>query len=231
MAGDDLEQQGGVGDGGGEGPDLVERRGEGDEPVAGDQAVGGLQPHHAAEGGRLADRAAGIGAQGDRGEAGGDRRPFPPLEPPGTRLRSWGFRVGPNAEFSVDEPMANSSSWSSPRRSPQPPAAGSRRWRRRAGASSRGCATAGVGIRGGQVVLQGDGDARHGAGSSPAATRRSTSSAAAGLVGQDEVEGVDVRLPGGDGGQVLVDHVTGPDPAGPDLGGDGGRGREGGARH
>ena len=33
----------------------------------------------------------------------------PPLDPPGTRLVSWGLRVGPKAEFSVDEPMANSS--------------------------------------------------------------------------------------------------------------------------
>ena len=33
----------------------------------------------------------------------------PPDEPPGTRVRSSGFRVGPNAEFSVDDPIANSS--------------------------------------------------------------------------------------------------------------------------
>src|SRR5450755_2258676 len=33
----------------------------------------------------------------------------PPDEPPGTRLRSQGLRDGPNAEFSVDEPIANSS--------------------------------------------------------------------------------------------------------------------------
>ena len=33
----------------------------------------------------------------------------PPLEPPGTRDGSCGLRVGPNAEFSVDEPIANSS--------------------------------------------------------------------------------------------------------------------------
>src|SRR5918993_972277 len=33
----------------------------------------------------------------------------PPDEPPGTRLRSWGLRVGPKAEFSVELPMANSS--------------------------------------------------------------------------------------------------------------------------
>src|SRR5713226_1744296 len=34
---------------------------------------------------------------------------LPPLEPPGTRLRSHGLAVGKNAEFSVDEPIANSS--------------------------------------------------------------------------------------------------------------------------
>src|SRR3954452_23550434 len=34
---------------------------------------------------------------------------LPPLDPPGTRLGSHGLRVGPNAEFSVELPMANSS--------------------------------------------------------------------------------------------------------------------------
>ena len=34
---------------------------------------------------------------------------LPPLEPPGTRDVSSGLRVGPNAEFSVLEPIANSS--------------------------------------------------------------------------------------------------------------------------
>src|SRR3954471_7872522 len=33
----------------------------------------------------------------------------PPKEPPGTQRTSWGLRVGPNALFSVDDPMANSS--------------------------------------------------------------------------------------------------------------------------
>src|SRR3989338_6518151 len=33
----------------------------------------------------------------------------PPPLPPETRVRSWGFFVGPNAEFSVDAPMPNSS--------------------------------------------------------------------------------------------------------------------------
>jgi hypothetical protein len=33
----------------------------------------------------------------------------PPPEPPGTRAGSHGLCEGPNAEFSVDEPIANSS--------------------------------------------------------------------------------------------------------------------------
>jgi hypothetical protein len=34
---------------------------------------------------------------------------LPPLEPPGTRSRPHGLWTGPNAEFSFDEPIANSS--------------------------------------------------------------------------------------------------------------------------
>src|SRR5580704_15306554 len=34
---------------------------------------------------------------------------LPPEEPPGTRVLSHGLSVGPNAEFSVEEPIANSS--------------------------------------------------------------------------------------------------------------------------
>src|SRR5580698_7006292 len=33
----------------------------------------------------------------------------PPLDPPGTRSRAQGFRTGPNAEFSFEDPIANSS--------------------------------------------------------------------------------------------------------------------------
>src|SRR3954451_19917174 len=33
----------------------------------------------------------------------------PPLEPPGTRSGSTGLRTGPYAEFSLEEPIANSS--------------------------------------------------------------------------------------------------------------------------
>jgi hypothetical protein len=48
----------------------------------------------------------------------------PPLEPPGTRSSARGLRTGPNAEFSVEEPMANSSQLVLPMMIP--PAASSR---------------------------------------------------------------------------------------------------------
>ena len=96
--------------------DLVERAGEGDEAVAADPAVGRLHPDDPAERGRLADRAAGVACRWTA--ARGTRPPRPPSprdEPPGTRSRSQGFDVGPKAEFSVDEPIANSSMFVLPR--------------------------------------------------------------------------------------------------------------------
>src|SRR6478672_1448668 len=48
----------------------------------------------------------------------------PPLDPPGIRSGAHGFLVGPNAEFSVDEPIANSSQFVFP--TITPPAASSR---------------------------------------------------------------------------------------------------------
>ena len=38
----------------------------------------------------------------------------PPDDPPGTRARSHGLRVIPKAEFSFDEPIANSSQFTLP---------------------------------------------------------------------------------------------------------------------
>ena len=43
------------------------------------------------------------------GSSGGSAAAVPPPEPPGTRDGSQGFRDGPKAEFSVEEPIANSS--------------------------------------------------------------------------------------------------------------------------
>src|ERR1700674_3668518 len=48
----------------------------------------------------------------------------PPLEPPGMRVGSRGLGEGPNAEFSVDDPIANSSRFVLPRMTA--PAASSR---------------------------------------------------------------------------------------------------------
>src|SRR5674476_127294 len=42
----------------------------------------------------------------------------PPLDPPGTRSSATGLRTGPNAEFSFDDPMANSSQFVLPRITP-----------------------------------------------------------------------------------------------------------------
>ena len=77
VATDHLQGERGVGDGGGERPDLVEARREGDEAEPADDAIRRLDPDDAAQGGRLADRPAGVAAEAQRGEAGGDRRGAP----------------------------------------------------------------------------------------------------------------------------------------------------------
>ena len=84
------QQQRRVGDVAGQRPALVERGGEGDHPVARDRAVGGLQADDPAERGRLADRAAGVGA--DRRRARGRRRRPPPSRRRSRRARGRGPR-------------------------------------------------------------------------------------------------------------------------------------------
>ena len=68
----------GVGDGGGERTDLVERAREGDEPVTRHEAVGRLDPDHPAERRRLTDRTAGVRAERERHETRRDRGGAPP---------------------------------------------------------------------------------------------------------------------------------------------------------
>src|SRR5207248_10461663 len=46
---------------------------------------------------------------------------LPPLEPPGTVSRSHGLCTGPNAEFSLEEPIANSSQLALPTRTAPAP--------------------------------------------------------------------------------------------------------------
>src|SRR5262245_35998927 len=107
--------------------------------------------------------------------------PEPPEDPPGTRSPCHGLRVAPNAEFSFDEPMANSSQLSLPRTTA--PA----RFRRATTVASYGgtkCSRmrepAVVRIPAVQMMsLTPTGTPASGPGSSPAAMRRSMASAAA----------------------------------------------------
>jgi hypothetical protein len=94
----------------GERADLIERRGEGDQAVAGNAAVGRLEADHAAVRGRLADRAAGIGAERGDGGAIGHGGGGATGGTAGDAVRvACGLRVVCRAEFSVAEPIANSS--------------------------------------------------------------------------------------------------------------------------
>ena len=73
-AGDHLQRQRRVAHRQRERADLVERAAEGDQAMARDGAVCGLHPDHPAERRRLPDRAAGVGAQRERGQPGGHGR-------------------------------------------------------------------------------------------------------------------------------------------------------------
>ena len=66
-------------------------------------------PTMPAERRRLANRAAGVGAKRDERLPRRHRRCRAPDDPPGTRSAAHGLCVGKNAEFSVDDPIANSS--------------------------------------------------------------------------------------------------------------------------
>ena len=167
----------------GERPDLVEARRERDQAVARDPAVGGLEPDDAAQRRGLADRAAGVGAERERREPGRHRRGRAAAR--AARARASG-RAGcgsaPKAEFSVDEPIANSSRFVLP--IGMPPASREAvddgRGVRRA-ASPRGCATSrwSATPRVQRLSLSATGTPASGPGSSPRPTAASTASAAA----------------------------------------------------
>ena len=96
------QQQRGVGHVAGQRAGLVERRGEGDHPVARDRAVGGLEPDDPAQRGGLADRAAGVGADRPRRRARPPpRRPSRPTSRPARVRRVPGVRDRPEARVLV----------------------------------------------------------------------------------------------------------------------------------
>ena len=72
--GDHLQNFGAVGNAAAEGTHLIEGAGEGHQPPAAHPAIGGFEAHHTAEGGRLADRTAGIGAERSEAFASRHRR-------------------------------------------------------------------------------------------------------------------------------------------------------------
>src|SRR5438309_6928210 len=78
-------------------------------PVVGMAPVVGLSPNvpHIAEGIRIEPPVSDPSASGTipAATAAAD----PPLDPPGMRSVAHGLRTGPNAEFSLDDPIANSS--------------------------------------------------------------------------------------------------------------------------
>ena len=94
---------------------LVERAGEGDHAVARHAPVGRLEPHQVGERRRLADRAAGVGAQ--RAEHLARRHRRRRAARGAARRARQVPRVVRGAEGapSVDEPIANSSMFSLPR--------------------------------------------------------------------------------------------------------------------
>ena len=114
-AADGGEDSGGVPHAACEGPDLVEGAGERDEAVAADASVRRLDaddPVRAPPAGGSTRRYPSPGRRCTRPAAVAAAEP--PEQPPGTRPRSQGLWVGKNAEFSVEEPIANSSMFDLP---------------------------------------------------------------------------------------------------------------------
>ena len=103
----------------------------------------------------------------------------PPDEPPGTLDVSWGLRWGRTPSSRSSCPWRTRRGWSCPRRRPRRRPASRPRWRRRAGASPRGCATSRSSApRGAHVVLERHGHAGQRAGVLARGDARSSARAA-----------------------------------------------------
>ncbi len=95
VPGNGAEHDGAVGHIAGQGPDLIQGGGVGDDAVAGNPAIGGFQADAAAVGCGLADGAAGVGAERGGCLLGGNRRRRTSRDPPGMQSMSHGLRVVP----------------------------------------------------------------------------------------------------------------------------------------
>ena len=210
----------------GERADLVERAGEGDQPVARDAAVGGLHPDHAAQRGGLADRATGVGAERRAGRSRPPpRRPTRRCCPRAPCRCRGGCGSGRRPSSRSRCPWRTRPCWSCRARPRRRRAALRPRWRRRAGASPRGSSRRrwSATPRVHRLSFSATGTPASGPGSRPAATAASTASACGpGLVGEDGEEGVELAVAGVDGGERLLDHLagrprarSGPRPPGP----------------
>lgn len=103
--------------------DVVERTGEGHQSVTRHPAVGWRHAHPPQKlaGWRMLPP---VSEPSDTTAVPCATTVADPQDPPGTRSKATGLRTGPKAEFSFDEPMANSSQLVLP--STTPPAASSR---------------------------------------------------------------------------------------------------------
>ena len=109
MAGDHVHDGRRVFDGARERSNLVQRGREGDQAIATDATVRWLESDDAAQRRGLTNRAAGIGAQGKRCELGADRGRRAAARAARHTIQVPRIAGGKKPEFSVDEPIANSS--------------------------------------------------------------------------------------------------------------------------
>ena len=91
------------------GADLIQGRGKGDQTVPRDSTISWLQTDPTAKCGRLADRAPGVRSESGETLVSGHHSCRTAARTARDARESHGLRVGPNAEFSVEDPMANSS--------------------------------------------------------------------------------------------------------------------------
>src|SRR6516165_7241550 len=108
MSGDHLEHQRVVAHGAGHRADMVEREGERCDAAAADPAISRFHAGNAANRGRIADRAAGVGAKRRRKEAGGEAGTAAARRAAAEMIAVPRARAGGQGRSKDGPPMANS---------------------------------------------------------------------------------------------------------------------------